>query len=244
MVRKSIRAVTRGYQTARMITGSKGLGKSYTVVDEVKKEIALAYDNGKVLKHQVITGGVKDAISFYATLCDYNDPNTILILDDINTILTNKDCKELLRAAVTNTPERLNAFLGSNKVVRGMRGTYLNKIKFKSKILVITNIPKTKIDPAIISRTSPIEIQATIPELFEWVGKNLENVTSTEIPFEWKLEVYNFIKNELKVSKLKHFDFRAMQDSIMWFASCVTTDEEGRLHIDESWKSYVHTILC
>jgi len=243
MVRKSIRAVTRGYTVARCVTGDKGIGKSFTVIDEVDREIEVAASEGRILKRQVITGGIKDALSFYATLCDYNDPNMVLILDDINTVLTNKDCRELLRAAVTNEPERLIAYLSSNKVIRGMRGTYFNKIKFKSKIILVTNIQKAKaekIDSGVMSRMSPIEIKTTIPELFEWIGKNLKNVGSETIPFEWKEEVYNFIRDEITLAKVKHMDFRAMQDSLMWYASCVSRDGE----VDPQWKQFVHTILC
>jgi len=250
MVRKSIRAVTRGYQQSRAVLGAKGIGKSYTVIDEVDNEIEFAANEGRTLKRQVITGGIKDAMSFYATLCDYNDPNMVLIFDDVNTVVTNKDCRELLRAAVANEPERLIAYLSSNKVIRGMKGTYFNKIKFKSKILLITNIPKYKIDPGVLSRMSPIEINTTIPELFNWIGKNLDGVGADTIPFEWKEAVYNFIRDDITIAKVKHMDFRAMQDAIMWYASCVSysneLDHRGDkiVIVDEAWRNYVHTIIC
>jgi len=248
MTRKAVRAVTRGFKTSRAILGTKGVGKSFTVIDEIHSEIERFAEEGKILKCQVITGGVKDALSFYATLCDFNDPNMVLVFDDINTILTNKDCREILRAAVSNEPERLIAFLSSNKVIRGMKGTYFNKIKFKSKVIVITNILKHKIDTAILSRMSPIEITAEAKELFEWVGKNLKEAPPANVPFAWKEEVYNFIKNEITIEKLQHFDFRAFEDCMLWFSSCVDShqkDERGDkiITIDEQWKKYVKAIV-
>ena len=116
---------------------------------------------------------------------------------------------------------------------------------FKNK-----NITKNKIDPAILSRMSPIEITTSIPQLFDWVGKNLEGLHPINVPLEWKQQVYNFIKDEITVSKIKHFDFRAMSDCIMWRSSCVSysgeLDERGDkiIEVDPVWMNYVHTILC
>jgi len=256
MVRKSVRAITRNFKNSRLIVGPPGLGKSFTVIDEVNREVELAAKDGKVLKYQVITGGVKDAISFYAMLCDYNDPNLIVILDDINTAITDKDSREILRAAVANEPERIISFLGSNKVkrgannvVQGLKGIHFNKVKFRSKIILISNIPSKKIDAAILSRMSPIEIDATPTDLFEWVGLNLENIQhEAMIPMEWKQEVHDFIRNDIGLNNVATFDFRVFMDCLLWRRSCVEIvghDLRGDAiyDVDPIWKKYVKMLV-
>ena len=248
MVRKGVRACTRNFRNSRMISGPPAVGKTYTVIQELEKEIERAKEEGEELKYKIITGGIKDAISFYATLADNNDPNLILVLDDINTAITDKDAREILRAATTNEEKRIIHFLSSNRVIRGAKGVHFDKVNFKSKIILITNIPTKKIDPAILSRTSPIEIETTIPELFEWIGKNLEHCDPQDCKLSWKQEVYNFLKDDIKVNKIKKFDWRLFQDCILWRQSALEKtgyDDRGDpiYEVDPIWKNYVKMLV-
>jgi len=240
MVAMSIRAVTRNYKTSRCVLGTPGIGKSHTIMKELAAEQEYAKNHGRDLKYKKISGGVKDAISFYTMLCDNNAENMIIFLDDINTAITDKNCREILRVATENTPERVITY-STNQIVRG-KTFYKPSMEFKSKIIISTNIPMGKIDGGILSRTSPIEIIATVPEIFEWVGKNLEEAPPTNIPIKWKNEVYNFLRDEIGVNKLRKFDFRVFEDCCMWFASCVQ-EENGKTMIDEVWKTYVSTMV-
>ena len=240
MVRMSIRAITRGYKFSRMVIGQAGVGKTYAVEEELKSEQEKLTEEYKTpFRYVFVTGGVKDALSFYILLCDNNSADTIIILDDINTILTNKDCREILRAAAAPQAERTIHYLSSNKVVRG-KTFYHTKTKLLSKVIVITNIPKRKIDPGILSRMSPIEIEATPREMFDWIGINLEKAPPAEMPFAWKEMLYEFIRSELP--NVKHMDFRIWADCCLWVASCMSDDNDLK-KIDPIWKQYVLQII-
>jgi len=138
MIRMSVRAVTRGYKTSRLITGTPGIGKSFAVIEEIQSET----EHNKDLKYEHISGGIRDAVSFYTILCDNNDENIVLVLDDVNTVFTNKECREILRAATTNVTKRQITY-ASNKIVKG-KTFYRPRTDFFSKVIIITNIPKRK----------------------------------------------------------------------------------------------------
>lgn len=246
MVRKSVRAVTRGYKQSRLITGNPGIGKSYAVVEEIKDEIEALKEEGKTLTYELVSGGIKDAASFYTMLCDNNSPDKVILLDDVNTVLTDKDCREMLRVATTNDPIRRLSY-ASNKIVKG-KTFYRPRTDFYSKIIIITNIPIKKIDSGILSRTSPIEIITTPYETFEWVGMNLEEAPPHDLDLKWKKIVYNFIQEEIvNDKKLKMFDFRVFEDCCLWLASCLELRNikgENRLILDtDEWQPYVYS-LC
>jgi hypothetical protein len=246
MVRKSVRAVTRGYKQSRLITGNPGIGKSYAVVDEIKNEIDILKDEGKTLSYELVSGGIKDVASLYTMLCDNNSPDKIILLDDVNTVLTDKDCKEMLRVATTNDSIRKLTY-AANKIVKG-KTFYRPKMDFYSKIIIITNIPVKKIDTGILSRTSPIEILTTPYETFEWVGMNLEEAPPHDLDIKWKRIAYKFIKDEVvDMKKLRMFDFRVFEDCCLWLASCLELRNikgENRLVLEtDEWEPYIYS-LC
>lgn len=236
MVKQSVRAVTRDYKTSRLITGTAGIGKSFAILEELEAE---------EVPYIKITGGVKDVGALYSTLCDNNEKGKIIFFDDTNQILKDRDCIELMRAATENVPKRPISY-ANNKIVRGKR-FYSPRTDFYSKIIIATNIKKAKVDPGIVSRTSAIEILATVEEIFDWVGENLKDAPPHDMPLEWKQEVYDFINKEVGVHAIKQFDFRTFEDSCLWYGSSVQVDGldargDKNVVVDERWKSCVYTL--
>jgi len=204
-----------------------GIGKSMTVLNELE---------GSEKTYVHIQGGIKNARGLFMTLCDNNDPDLIVVFDDVNPIFKDKDCTDILRVAVSQEKVRSITFRDSK--LDKMRYQYNSPLKFESKVIIITNIPKKRIDGAILSRTSAIEIIATIPEVAEYVYDNLESAPPENIPISWKKEIFNFIEKELKWNKVKHFDFRIFADCCLWYAANVKSNGE----VNPAWKKYVATI--
>lgn len=227
MVRMSVRAVTREFRTSRLIIGGPGIGKSYSVIQELENE-------GATYAH--ITGGVKDAKAFYITLYKHNNPNMIIVLDDVNDILRRRECIEILRACVTNETERSVSYIDNRLILDGVK-SYHPHMKFQSRVIIVTNIPKKKIDSAILSRTSPIEVYTTKEEMIEYIGQNIEAAPPSKLPIEWKIEVFNYIKDELKINNIKQIDFRLFEDCMLWKAATVETENP------EMWKKYAYNLL-
>lgn len=227
MVKMSVQALLQGYKTSRLITGTPGIGKSKAVIDEL---IATKTN------HTHITGGIKDARALYTTLYKYNDPNIIVVFDDTNDIFKKKDCREILRAAVTNDAERKITFVDNKIMLDGLQAIK-PFMTFKSKVIIITNIPKNKIDQAILSRTSPIEVIATKKQIADYVALNLEHAPPAQIPLAWKEECFNFLMKEIGIHNMSHFDFRVFEDCMLWVCATKGTKEP------EEWKKYVRNIV-
>jgi len=227
MVKMSVQALLQDYKTSRLITGTPGIGKSKAVIDE------LIVTN---TNHVHITGGIKDARALYTTLYKYNDPNIIVVFDDTNDIFKKKDCREILRAAVTNDKERKITFVDNKIIIDGYQ-SIKPFMTFKSKIIIITNIPKNKIDQAILSRTSPIEILATKKQISEYVKLNLVEAPPSKVDIKWKEECFDFLINDIGINNITHFDFRVFEDCMLWVCATKGTDKP------DEWKKYVRNIV-
>lgn len=230
MLRMGVRALTRDYKHGgRLITGTAGCGKSYAVIDELQAEEA---------RFIHITGGIKDSKALYITFCKYNDPNIIIVFDDVNDIIRKRQNVEILRAAVTNEKERVISYFENKILVDGIK-SYQPKVVFKSKVIIITNIPKQKIDPAIVSRTSPIEIIVTKYDIAPYIEENIDSAPPHSAPIELKKEAWNYIINEIKLDNIKHLDFRVFEDVMLWR---MASFDKGKN--DESWKKFAFAILA
>lgn len=228
MLRMGVRAVTRGYKTSRMILGSVGIGKSFTVLDELRLE-------GVKFIH--ITGGIKDSKALYVTLCKNNDPDMVIVFDDVNDILRRRQNVEILRAAVTNEKERLITYFDNRIILDGIK-SYQPRVNFKSKVIIITNIPKSKVDSAIVSRTSPIEIIVDKFAIAPFIEENLENAPPSHVPLEWKKEAWHYIIKELGLKDIKHLDFRVFEDVMLWYCAAQDIDAHTK-----DWKKFAYSIL-
>lgn len=229
MLRMGVRAVTRGYKNSRLITGVPGIGKSFAVLDELRIEEA---------NYIHITGGIKDAKAFYITLYKHNSSDIIIVLDDVNDLIRKRQNVEILRAAVSNDEERIITFADQNMFLMEGYKSYQPKMKFKSKVIIITNIPKTKLDPAIVSRTSPIEIIVDKYEIAPFIEANLAEAPPTNVPIEWKHEAWNYITKELGLNNIKRLDFRVFEDVMLWLRATKDPDSQTK-----DWKKMAYSVL-
>lgn len=223
MVRMSIRAVTRKYKNSRLITGTPAIGKSKAVIDELEIEN---------VKFKHILGGIKSARTLFMTLTENNKKDLVLFFDDVNAILKKEECRELLRVAVSNEKKRIITYRDSWLDKRKRK--YPPELNFKSRIIIATNIPRKKIDPAITSRTSAIEILADKYECIEYIKQNLKASPPDNIPLKWKQEVYDYITKEIEMDSVKQMDFRIFEDCCLW--RCAEMEPE-------LWKKLICTLI-
>ncbi len=226
----AVQFVTKGFKTATLITGTAGIGKTRQVTIALKEQgFSEASDkwsargtSGK--KYKIISGDIKNPRALYQLLYDWNDPNLILVFDDVNSILKNKSNVELLRRATTNDKVR-EIYYSDNKINDTSR-KYKPFLEFESRIIIITNLPKKKIDSAIVSRTAPVEIVATFDQIADNIRIELEEIEPKGFMDE-KLEVFQFLVYEAR-SMVAQLDFRIFMDALQW-----------RLIDDPYWKKYV-----
>lgn len=208
LIGMGVMAVIKGYKTASLITGTAGTGKTHKVMEVLDENNA---------KYKYISGGIKNARALYQVLYDNNDKNLILIFDDVNDILRNKQAVEILRTATTNDKKRSITYT-DNKIAKGSR-KYKPEMIFESRIIIITNIPIKKIDKAIVSRTAPIEVVINNQEIMDNIRINIENAPPPKLPTEWKLDVWDFLTDEVGMKDINRIDYRIFEQLCIFRAT-------------------------
>lgn len=206
-------------------------GKTKTVIEELDSE---------EIDYVHISGGVKNASSLYKMLYHHNDEKRIIVFDDCNDIFRDKQAVEILRVAVDTAPIRRITYAGQLTTKTDKR-IYPDTFEFKSRIIIISNVPVSRIDKAIVSRTSPIEVWVTKEEMLQYIGLHLHAAPPTAIPIEWKHHIYDFLTKELPLSEINRIDFRVFKDACLWYAANIGTP--GMNHKSDQWKKFVYTLV-
>lgn len=93
-----------GGKKSLVITGDPGIGKTFGVLKALK---------GTDFIHQ--KGSITSEQNLYRLLYSNNDPNRIIVFDDLDTILTNKEMANILKGALDSTEGQV-AFISNSTV--------------------------------------------------------------------------------------------------------------------------------
>lgn len=172
--------------TSLVITGSGGLGKSYTVFTTLRSHS---------LEENVdfiVCRGTATPKAMYRLL--YENRDKIVVFDDCDSVLENPTAVMLLKAALDSTSTRTVCWMSE---ARGDDETGLpNSFTFEGKIIFISNKPVTKIPQPILSRALFVDVTMTAPEKIDRMRAIAEQV-KPEMPIADKHEVINLL-DELK----------------------------------------------
>ena len=149
------RAVAQGKKNSLIICGTPGTGKTRTVkeiVNEEKGGRKVIWDSGLIGK----------ASDLYRFLYKYKDKENIIVFDDTK-IIEEKAFRFLLLQVLSPEKERSVSNRGEKYVDPDSLASLnpksiLDRFMFEASIIITTNVPKKKIDGAIASRTTPIEL--------------------------------------------------------------------------------------
>ena len=188
-LKTNVRLVTRGYENAMVIAGTAGVGKT-RLVEQTLKE-----DN---VKYRSFSGGIKNPQALFNILSRNNDPNLVLVFDDADAILSKK-YEDITKAILAPGRKGRKVMWYDAKYKDIDSKKYSPEIIFKSRVIIITNMPKKKISSAIISRTAPIEINVDIPDIVDDLRINLNNIMTEfpDITYAMKEEVLDFLEEYL-----------------------------------------------
>jgi len=220
-LKTNVRLVTRGYSNSLVLTGVAGVGKSKLVLDTLKE------DNSNF---KYISGGIKNTQALFTILSQNNKENLIVVFDDAEAILSKKN-EEITKAILGPEPIR-HVVWYDPKFSSQDNKKFKPEIDFKSRVIIITNLPKRKLSPAIISRTTPIEIDVALPEIIDDIRINLNNLMPEypDITYEMKKIVLDFIEKVIK--HVDQIDYRI-------FFHCVKVFSSGT----PNWKKFIMPVL-
>lgn len=186
-LRGSVAQMVQGKLQSIYLYGSPGSGKSFEVIDALEREKA----NYKVYK-----GGFKGTSEAVRVL--YNNRfDTVLVFDDADSILKNKDQVNIFKAALENKPSREITWvdLGSKKSMEDVPP----KFDFDSSVIFISNEPQK--DSAIASRSFVIEITLSNEEMNNKIEKTLSefrpevDIKKKKIALEYAKEISPGVKS-------------------------------------------------
>jgi hypothetical protein len=161
-----------------VLTGSGGLGKSYTVIKTleangllpVAEEIFVSKDaEGSDVETSVEVGdfkvikGFSTAKALYRTL--YENRTGIVVLDDCDSIHKDPNATNVLKAALDSYSERWVSWNSENPF-DGLPKRFL----FTGQIIFISNFPQHKIDQAIRSRSMCVDLSMTLDQILQRMG--------------------------------------------------------------------------
>lgn len=186
--------VASGIQASAMITGKGGIGKSHNVLSALKKagyadlqDLEIGANPGKNTFIQI--KGFSTAKNLFRTLYEYN--NSVLVMDDIDSVLKDPIAVNILKAALDSYDKRVITW-GSE-----MRGDdeLPRSFVFTGRVIFISNLDQNKIDQAIRSRSMCIDLSMTLDQKLERMDALVEMEDfMEEYEYDHKIDAMSVIR--------------------------------------------------
>ena len=222
--------VAKGVRPSLLVVGGAGTGKTFTVMKSVKKAGLKEKQDYLVVKGKTSTFGL------YETLFLYHDK--LVIFDDCDDVFASGDSRNLLKAALDSYDKRIiswNSKITMNTSGMGdrekeaydasLRQSMLNgtwsagdkdaqkmpsEFEFKGGVIFISNIPKDKMEQAIISRSLTIDVTLSRGEMFERIELVMDNINPGDGSASRadKEEVLQYLKAESEAGNMGYPSMR------------------------------------
>lgn len=201
---KMSHGAARGAVTALIVSGAAGVGKSYTVEEVLEEQAQLGRTRYNVIK------GTITPIQLYRTLYEYQDPGSVVVLDDADGILFNEDALNLLKGALDTTGRRKISWL-TEGISRG-DDALPSSFEYKGTIIFITNIDfqrivdegRSKLAPhfeALLSRSLYLDLTLRSKrDLMCWIRHVVmsnEMLVKRGLTLKQSEEVLDFLRNNI-----------------------------------------------
>jgi len=203
------RRVAAGGFNSLFISGRAGTGKTFTVEKAMHDEGLSEGDDW------IKVSGSVSTVMMYKALYDYR--NKTLVFDDADSVFSNEDGRNILKAALDTKKVRKISYMkklgmlydpgdfrdnpeGEFNALES--GLIPNQFEFTGRVIFISNLPKDKADPdgAIRSRSILIDVNPDDATLMERMRMLLPHLEPVNLPLKDKEEIYEFMKEARDVS--------------------------------------------
>ena len=202
-------AIAAGQFNSLFISGRAGTGKTFKVLEAMKKA-GLEDDED----FAYVSGSVSTSI-MYKKLFQFN--GKVLVFDDADAVFRDENGRNILKAALDTKKVRKISYLKMSKIIydpkdfeddpegemnalaNGLVPAYFN---FDGRIIFISNLTKDKADPdgAIRSRSILIDVNPDDATLMERIKTLLPYLEPINMNLKDKKEIFEFMKNSKTVS--------------------------------------------
>jgi len=210
-------AVAKGNVKGLVVYGPSGVGKSYNVKSVFEGEAVVRQLFDEEFDWEYVSGYMRP-IHLYKKLYEHRNSNTVLILDDCDSVFGELDSLNLLKAALDTLGER---WISWNSEAKFLKAEDLpNKFEFKGGIIFITNTDfehcrSAKIKEhlnAIMSRCHYLDLSIeTDYDKFLWleeVARNSDMLKERGLDKRTVDAILLFVKENLE--RVKHLDLRLL----------------------------------
>lgn len=184
-----------GYENSVLCHSKAGYGKTYSTIKILKKNE----------KDYTYISGVTTAVALYKIL--YENKNSILVLDDVETIFQSDRIVNLLKSALWNVDgKRKVSYKTSSKTLED----YPDKFTYKGKIIILANEIYGKNDKsfdALLSRCLKYELKYEFNEIINISKQIVEE--KDDISKKQKNKINYILDNKIK--KYVDFNFRLLE---------------------------------
>lgn len=184
-----------------LLTGMPGIGKTYSVTDHLNKMGKRKGDGYVVFK------GTASPFGLYRAL--YDNKDSIVVFDDCDSVLKDDTACNILKAALDSYPIREISWKSKStfstkdmseediqlKVDEGEK--YPDQFPFRGQVIFISNVHKSKMEPAVLSRSMCIDITLTMQDVFKRMQSIIKDI-EPDVPLKLKQEVLDFLRDEYK----------------------------------------------
>lgn len=155
-----VRMTIKGTRVSLVITGEGGLGKTYTVKQQLKNSGLFSDNQNPDVSDYKFVKGFATAKGLYNLLYQWN--GKLIIFDDCDEALVNEVSKNIMKGALDSYDERIVSWVTNKE-----GGEIPNEFEFTGRIIFISNLSRTKIDQAILSRSSTVDLTMSSSDKIE-----------------------------------------------------------------------------
>ncbi|MFA5754535.1 MAG: hypothetical protein WC905_04270 [Patescibacteria group bacterium] len=219
-IREVVRMVINGDNPSALITGRPGVGKTYLVLDELKRA-GLEKD-----EDFLFVSGHSSAFGLYKLLHDNRD--CFIVLDDCDNCFKDLKSINLLKAALDSYDIRRVSWISDRTNNNEDIDPYFD---FEGRIIFISNLYASRIDEAVRSRSFCINLCMSNTEVTEHMHNILEAIEPT-VSMDIKLEVLNYI--DTISDCFETYGLRTLIQSIRIRQGCTSSD----------WQKMIKIVSC
>lgn len=187
-----------------IIGGPPGTGKTYTI-RKVLYDMHMKYGRD----YFIAKGSSIDMVALYSNLYKYR--NKLLILDDFDAPLLNENVVNVLKSATDTYPIRLITIMQGGKVGSSTDQSsydFPSKFRYDGKIIVVTNLPESRVDTALKSRLGGyISVDFNTKEMYDIISGMLKTLYPN-VSMEVKKEVLAYLMEVVEKNPNKKLSIR------------------------------------
>lgn len=167
-----------------IVSGGAGTGKTYTIREQIAKA-------GLKPSDYFYCKGRASVAGLYIAL--YHNHNKLIVFDDCDSVLQDAEAINVLKAALDSYDVRTISYISAKPLRIGPGEVLPNQFEFTGRIIFISNLDESKIDPAIRSRALNINIDVTQEQMLGRMQSLLETI-ETKVNMNLKLEAFTALK--------------------------------------------------